>query len=248
MSEHTVSGARWWSKAILIGAVIAALLLPVGALGSRFGMWTFGTGFSFLSAGVLLAAIGLLAGLVGIFVAKRKGFRADRPAIYLGTALSVLILAVMGLQFYKASSVPPIHNISTDLVDPPQFDRVASLRGEGTNPLAFNAEEIAPLQSEAYPWVETLESDLSPDAALARAREVLESMGLEIVNVDETAGRVEATDTTFWFGFKDDVVVRVMAGPRGSVVDMRSVSRVGRSDLGKNAERIGEFLEAFAEV
>lgn len=238
-------GTLWWSKAILIGAVVAAALLPIGALGTRVGIWTFGTGFLLLAAATVLAAIGLVTGIAGIIAAHRRNLRDDRQAVYLGTIVSLLILGLMGQQFYAASSVPPIHNISTDVADPPQFDAVVALRGENTNPLEYNADEIAAAQLEAYPWVETLESDLEPDAALDRAVDVLEGMGLEIVNVDAQAGRVEATDTTRWFGFKDDVVVRVRPAPTGSVVDMRSVSRVGVSDLGKNAQRIGEFLEAF---
>lgn len=247
MTEYSTqeTGTAWWSKAILIGAVMAAVLLPIGALGSRFGLWTFNTGFMLLAAGVVLAAIGLVTGIAGIIAAHRRELPADKPAVYIGTLVSLLVIAVMGLQFYTASSVPPIHNISTNVIDPPRFDRVEALRGDDANPLAFDAEKIAPLQEQAYPWVRTLESDLAPDAALDRVETVLKDMGLEIVNVDETAGRVEATDTTFWFGFKDDVVVRVRAGPQGSVVDLRSVSRVGMSDLGKNAARIGEFLAAF---
>jgi uncharacterized protein (DUF1499 family) len=247
MTDQTTenSTATWWSKAILIGALVAAVLLPIGALGTRFGLWTFGTGFMFLAAGVVLAAVGLVTGVAGIIAVNRHRQAADKPAVYLGTLISVLILAVMGLQFYAASSVPPIHNISTNVIDPPQFDRVVALRGEDSNPLEFDAEKIAPLQAQAYPSVQTLESDLAPEDALRRAVQVLEDMGLDIVSVDGDARRVEATDTTFWFGFKDDVVVRVRAGPRGSVVDMRSVSRVGMSDLGKNAQRIGEFLDSF---
>lgn len=246
MSEATrAPGTMWWSKAILIGSIVAAALLPLGALGSRFGIWAFGTGFMLLAAGTVLAAIGLVTGIAAIIAAHKRNLPNDRQAAYLGTAVCALILALLGLQFYNASSVPPIHNISTNVIDPPQFDRVRELRGENANPLEYNAEEIAPAQQQAYPWVETLHSDLPPDQALDRAVTVLENMGLEIVNVDEQAGRVEATETTFWFGFKDDVVVRVQAGPQGSVIDLRSVSRVGVSDLGKNAQRIGEFLERF---
>jgi uncharacterized protein (DUF1499 family) len=239
---------RWWSKAILVGAVVAAALLPVAALGTRFGLWPFATGFLLLAAGTLLAAVGLVTGIAGIIAAQRRVLSADKPAVYLGTLVSVLILAVMGMQYVAAMSVPPIHNISTDVIDPPQFDQVVALRGENSNPLEYDAQEIAPLQQQAYPWVATLRTDLAPAQALERSVSVLEDMGLEVVNVDETAGRVEATDTTFWFGFKDDVVVRVRLAADGSLVDARSVSRVGRSDLGANAARIGEFLDAFREL
>ena len=236
---------RWWSKTILTGAALSAVLLPAGALGARFGIWNYGTGFLLLAAGTMLASIVLVIGITGIVVAHRRTLSRDMPALYIATGIAALILALMGLQFYKAYSVPPIHNVSTDVSDPPQFDRVAALRGEEANPLEFDAEEIAPLQQEAYPWLETLESSLPPAAALERSVSVLEEQGLDVVNVDETAGIVEATDTTFWFGFKDDLVVRVRPGASGSRVDVRSVSRVGRSDLGANARRIGEFLAAF---
>jgi len=243
-----VAGTRtWWSRAILIGAVVAAVLLPVGAIGTRLGIWTFMGGFLLLAAGTVLAAIGLIVGIAGIVAAHRRNLAGDKRAVYLGTLISVLILAVMGSQFMAAGAVPPIHNISTDVADPPAFDKIVAIRGDKSNPLDYDAEQLAPLQQQAYPWVKTLESDREPADALARAVQVLEEMGLEIVDVNDAAGMAEATDTTFWFGFKDDVVVRIRPQPdgSGSLVDLRSVSRVGQSDIGANARRIGRFLELF---
>lgn len=249
MTDETWNRARgeqrWWSKTLFTGALLAGVLLPLGALGARFELWSFGTGFMLLAGGTMLASIVVVLAIAGLVVARRRGYDRDKPALWASAVLSVLILLLMGLQFYRAYTVPPIHNVSTDVIDPPQFDRAAALRGEGSNPLEYDAEEIAPQQRAAYPWLETLQSDLPPDQALERAASVLEDMGLEVVNVDPSAGRVEATATTFWFGFKDDVVVRVRPVAGGSLVDVRSVSRVGRSDLGANAARIGEFLEEF---
>ena len=91
----------------------------------------------------------------------------------------------------------------------------------------------------------TLESDLSVPEAVAQAALVLAQQGLEVVNVDVDNGRVEAVATTFWFGFKDDLVVRIQPTHTGSKIDVRSVSRVGQSDLGANAARIAKFLQAF---
>jgi uncharacterized protein (DUF1499 family) len=243
VTQTPEDGASWWSRAILIGSVVAAVLLPLGAIGTRLGIWQFGTGFLLLAGASVLAAIGLVTGLAGIVAASRRRLRADKPGVLIGTLVSALILGVMGAQFYAASSVPAIHNITTDIADPPQFETVVPLRGEGSNPLDYDAEELAPLQQQAYPWVRPLELPLPPDQALRRAVSVLEDLGLEIVAVDEAAGRVEATATTFWFGFKDDVVVRVRSSGAGSVVDVRSVSRVGVSDLGANARRIGQILD-----
>ena len=248
MPEQVLENRTWWSRAILIGSVVAAVMLPVGALGTRLGIWQFSGGFMLLAGGVVLAAVGLIVGLVGIIVAARRKLAADKPAIYIGTLVSALVMAVMGVQFVTAASVPPIHNISTDVNDPPAFERIVALRGEGSNPLEYDAARLGPLQAQAYPWVQPLDSDLAPANAVRRARGVLEDMGLEIVGVEEDRGLLEATDTTFWFGFKDDVVVRIRAQEdgSGSRVDVRSVSRVGTSDLGVNARRIGEFLTAFA--
>ena len=107
------------------------------------------------------------------------------------------------------------------------------------------AAELAALQLAAYPDVKHLESELSVADAVARSESVLEGQGLKIVSTDSEAGLVEATATTFWFGFKDDVVVRVIADAAGSRIDVRSVSRVGQSDVGANAARIEAFLAAF---
>ena len=233
----------WWARATLIGSVVALTLLFLGPIGTKLGIWGFQIGLLVLiPAGVLLAAIGLLVGLVAIFVSKRRGFSGDVPALFTSIALCAVILVVMGMQFQKGTSVPAIHNISTDLSDPPQFNVVETIRGEGANPTAYDAEKIGPQQQAAYPEVKTLTVAGNSVQTVAAVVDALEDMGLEIVAVDEEAGIVEATATTFWFGFKDDVVVRVRDSNGGSAVDVRSVSRVGLSDLGTNAARIMDLL------
>ena len=238
MDERT-----WWSKVVLIGGCIAALLLPIGALGSRFGMWPFTTGFLFVIAGVLIAAVCLVLGIVGLIVAGKRKRGADRPGLVVGTGVSVLILGLMFVQFLAAGSVPQIHNISTDTIDPPQFDEIAALReGTGANPLEYN-DAVRRLQEPAYPDVQPLQLAQTPSESFDRALATVQDMGWELVSANRDAGMIEATDTTFWFGFKDDVAIRVRPDDGGSVIDVRSVSRVGRSDLGTNARRILQFLE-----
>lgn len=234
----------WWASALMIGGVISLLCLPIGALGSRVGLWTFELGIPLLSIGVVLAVIVLVLGIAAlIFITVRKQ-TAQRNPVVIGVVLSVLVLALMGSQFMTAVSVPPIHNISTDTQNPPAFDKLVAVRqADGkTNPLEYNAEELAPQQLAAYPQVKPLISQAPVSDMFSRAHKALEDMGLEVVNADATAGILEATDTTFWFGFKDDVVVRVRAEGTGSIVDVRSVSRVGQSDLGKNAARIMDLM------
>jgi uncharacterized protein (DUF1499 family) len=246
MSNNDTRDAAWWSKAILIGAIIGAALLPIGALGTRLGIWPFPMGLMLLAGGALLATVAVVLGIVALIVVVRSGRIADRPLLYVGLLIGGAVMVLMGTQFNTARSVPPIHDISTDGVDPPTFDVVVELRGPGTNPLDYDAEKLVPLQQAAYPKVKPLTSERDVAASFDRALEVLSGMGLEIVNADRDAARIEATATSFWFGFKDDLVVRIRAADSGSIIDVRSVSRVGQSDIGVNAKRIEEFIARFS--
>jgi uncharacterized protein (DUF1499 family) len=137
--------------------------------------------------------------------------------------------------------VPAIHNISTDVDDPPAIVELVAARGD-SNAWEYDAETLAAVQRGAYPDVKPLVLSDPPEVVFQRVPGVLEAMGLEVVAAHPERGLVEATDTTFWFGFKDDVAVRVAGQGGGSVVDVHSVSRVGQSDLGVNARRISEIL------
>ena len=234
---------KWWAKALMVGAIVGLVCLPLGALGTKFGVWGFQGGFMLLAVGVVLATIVFFLGLIALVFTFVRKMHAERGNVAVGVVVSSLILALMGSQFMTASSVPPIHNISTDTDNPPQFDKVVALReAEGANPHAYDAGVLAEQQRQAYPQVQPLISSVDRAAMLGRAEQALADMGMDIVSVDAGAGRVEATAETFWFGFKDDVVVRVRGEGAGSVVDVRSVSRVGQSDLGTNAARILEVL------
>ncbi|XOV84261.1 MAG: DUF1499 domain-containing protein [bacterium] len=248
MNETTASGRKWWASALLVGAVIGLVCLPVGALGAKLGIWGFMGGFTLLAVGTVLAAAVFFLGIIALVVSFSKKLPAERSAVSIGLVISVVILVLMGSQFMTAQSVPAIHNISTDTEDPPEFDAIVALRGPDSNPLAYDAQALAAVQRQAYPQVQSLITEVAPGEMLNRAVAVLEDMGLEIVDTNAAAGRVEATDTTFWFGFKDDVVVRIRPQGSGSIVDVRSVSRVGQSDLGKNAERISEFLAGLKAI
>ncbi|MCP5178383.1 MAG: DUF1499 domain-containing protein [Pseudomonadales bacterium] len=235
---------RWWATAILIGAVIGLVCLPLGAIGTRLGVWGFQLGLGLVAIGAALGALALLTGFIALIVTFAKRLTGERATIAVALILSAVVVGVVGSQAVKGRGVPAIHDITTDTADPPQFNRVVALRGPDSNPLTYDAKTLPALQAEAYPDVQSLVTDESPGEIFSRARGVLDRMGLELVNVDGDAGVIEATDTTFWFGFKDDVVVRVrQADGGGSIVDIRSVSRVGVSDLGVNAGRIRAVLQ-----
>lgn len=232
------------SRFVLAGALIAVLMLLLGALGSRFGLWSFFVGFYFLFAGIVVALICAVWGIAALVFSRGAGPIKRRAPFVYGAMLSSLVLAIMFVQFLDASRLPPIHDISTDLIDPPEFDQLIEVRGRNSNDLTYSDEERQQ-QAIAYPAIITLHTGRDLNESFDRVLAVATAMGWEIVNSDRRAGIVESTATTFWFGFKDDVVIRIRAANGASLIDLRSVSRVGVSDLGANAARIARFLAEF---
>ncbi|HET6602856.1 MAG TPA: DUF1499 domain-containing protein [Xanthomonadaceae bacterium] len=229
------------ARIVMLVAAVAVLMLLAAGPGHRFGLWEFATGFSLMrwAAWVGIAAAALA--LVALLVPRLRRGHAVGLAIALLAGLAAAALPWQMLR--TARAVPPIHDISTDTVDPPAFEDVLPLRADAPNPAVYEGEAIAQQQRAAYPEVQPLTLDDPPEAAFERALAAARDMGWEIVASDPERGRIEATATTFWFGFKDDVVVRVRPEGAGARVDVRSLSRVGRSDVGANAARIRAYLD-----
>lgn len=225
---------------VLMLALLAALLLLIAGPGTRFELWDFRTGFGLMRWAVYLGGAAVVLSIVLLLVPRLRRAAAGR----LGAALVIGLLAagipLNGVRI--ARSVPPIHDISTDTGRPPAFVAVLPLRAGAPNSAEHAGAELARTQREAYPDLASHRLDVAPDAAFERAAQAARDMGWDIVDTDPAAGRIEATDTTFWFGFKDDVVVRVEPDGAGSRIDVRSVSRVGMSDVGANARRIRAYL------
>jgi Protein of unknown function (DUF1499) len=234
MRRTSPDGHGRWQIVLAALAVAAAVATVLSGFGARFGAWDYRTGFAILRfapyAGGAIAGVALIAMLV-------PSWRAGR-AVTLGFALVVAgaSAAVPLYWFAQARKVPPINDITTDTTDPPQFRTIVSLRAN------YPGAATAKLQAAGYPDLRpatvAMNASAAFDAALADARK----MGWDIVAADPAAGRIEATATTPWFGFKDDVVIRVTPAGNESRIDVRSVSRVGKSDLGANARRIREYL------
>lgn len=230
--------------ALLVG-IVSLVLLAVTGPGYRSGWLSLGTAlrqlFAWGSYGGIAATILALAGLAwGRGTARR-------------TAAVALVFGLVSLYFplrfqQAAGAVPPIHDITTDIVTPPQYVEVAALRRELNVPNGLELPpEVINQQIAAYPEIQPLFLAISPAEAYQKTLALVRTRGWEVVADDPAARRIEATDTTFWFRFKDDVALRVSAMPDGtSRVDMRSVSRIGRSDIGTNARRIREFLADLA--
>jgi len=234
---ETQTWGRLASTLALCGGAGAALLLLVAGPGTRWGWWHYRTGLGFLRytaylsfAAIALAALALLLG----------GARGRA-----GLALVLALAALAGPLLFsrKAKTVPAIHDITTDTEDPPAFVAVVARRAGAANPPEYDGPEVAAKQHTAYPDIQPIRLDDPPARAFERALEAAKKMGWEIVDAQPASGRLEATSTTRWFGFKDDIVVRVRAEGQGSRIDVRSKSRVGRSDLGANAARIRTFSQ-----
>ncbi len=227
------------SRITFFVAVLAALVLAVAGPGARFGLWDYGTGFLLMRVALFMGLAAALIALVLIVIPKTRAAG--------GALLTVALLVGLGAAwvpwngYRTARSLPFIHDISTDTVNPPSFVAVLPLRANASNPPEYSGEAVAEQQRQGYPDIQTLILDTPPAETFARARKTAEDMGWEIVAVEADEGRIEATATTFWFGFKDDVVLRITADGRGSRLDIRSKSRVGRSDVGANAARIRRF-------
>ena len=223
--------------ALAAGSAAAAML---AGFGSRFDLWRFTTGFSVLRWAVYAAIAAAVVSAVGAVLSRRVP--RGRGWALAGLLVSLVIIAIPASWLYAAMRVPPIHDITTDTLDPPQFKAVLPLREGAANGTRYGGPAVAEQQRKAYPNIRPLIVHQPPLPVFQQALKTARQLGWEVVAADSEQGRIEATDTTFWFGFKDDIVVRVRSVDGGSRVDVRSLSRVGRSDIGTNAARVRHYL------
>jgi uncharacterized protein (DUF1499 family) len=229
----------------LVLLLIAALLMALAGPAYRMGLLPLGDAFEVLRRGAYFAVGAAGVGLLGLVVATFC--RRLRPA--LGGALVIAAVAAMmavpWLHWQRAQGVPPIHDITTDTEDPPAFEALAEDREAAPNAVDYPGEDVARQQREAYADVRPLELDASLSSVREAVQAEVEARGWTIA--EATDNRLEATATTRWFGFEDDVAIRLTEQDDAVRVDMRSASRLGRSDVGTNAARIRDFLAALED-
>jgi uncharacterized protein (DUF1499 family) len=227
------------SLVLTLGGLLAAVASGVG---HRLQLWDYLTGFKILAAAVIAAAIGAVVALVVTYMSWRGG----SSAVYVSVAaLAIGLGAVVPplLWARTARQLPYIHDITTDTENPPAFVAILTERASAPNTAEYGGAEIAQQQRAAYPDIQPVRLDVPPPQAFAASLETARRLGWTIVAADPTAGIVEASDRTLWYGFVDDIVIRVTSDAEGTRVDTRSVSRVGKSDIGMNAKRIREFSD-----
>ncbi len=256
MTDNTTSKTYldWIAIVVLAIGLIVGLIILAAPAGTWLGLWVFGTGFQILIALdpfthwiAALCALGLLA--VIVLAVKSKAQNTARLCTFaaVGT-LSAFLAWYIPSTVQARLSYPVIHDISTDVINPPMYVANVPLRAQAVNPMEYGVvegltlEEHIQQQQAAFPDLVPQLIDASPQEVFDRSVAALETMGLEITAAVPEEGRIEAVASTFWFRFKDDVVIRIQAEGNQTRIDARSLSRVGRGDLGANGLRLQEFF------
>ena len=222
-------------------ALSALAALVLAGPGYRLGLWGFPVGFEIMQWAAIGGLVAVVLALV--FLLNRRTRRGNAVILVATLVIGVTTVYVPWDAREQTRAVPPIHDITTDTDDPPAFNAVVPLREGARNPPAYPGDDVAEQQREAYPDLEPRRFEADPARVFEAVLETADALGWEVVDTDEGDGRIEAVATSTWFGFRDDVVVRITDDNGATRVDVRSKSRVGQSDAGANAERIERFLE-----
>jgi uncharacterized protein (DUF1499 family) len=227
----------------LVAGILTALLIGGAGPLYRFAGLTLQQALPLMMYGTYAAGLTLLLAVIWVVVAAVTRSGRGLVLVVIGTLLAVAAAMVPITMRSTAQRLPFIHDITTDTAAPPAFVAIAPLRADAPNGVDYATDPAE--QQKAYADIQTFRSPLPAGELFDQSLAIAEAQGWEIVATSRDEGRIEATDTTFWFGFKDDVVIRIVAEETGgSKLDIRSMSRVGKSDLGKNADRIRKFLAA----
>ncbi len=235
----------WVGRVFFWGTVLCLLGFPIAVIGYRLGWLTLDRSFTLIVgtffASCVFLAVASIVSLVAFWQSNVQLLKVG------GFACLMLMLPVGGLmtQLVKGKALPKIHDITTDRENPPIFQAVQPLRKATDNTLDYEGEAVAKLQQISYPNLAPLDTGLDSQKSFQVSLELAKELGWEVIAADNERGRLEAVDTTLLWGFKDDVVIRISETDIGSRIDLRSVSRVGLSDLGANAKRIQAFIDLF---
>lgn len=232
-------------KSALTFGIAAPLVALIGVTLARYDIVGKLTGFSGILAGGLIAVIGLLVGVIALVLAFKNG--GSKKAALFGLLLALIHIGFLGSRAAAGGDVPPIHDISTDLANPPEFVEL-SLRADNLAGVD-TIENWRAIHSKGYPDLQPVTIAKPVAEVIADAQETAGELGWDVVVADPETGHFEATANVSYIRFQDDIVLRVVPAEDGaaSVVDMRSVSRVGVSDLGVNAKRVRSFLDSLAK-
>ena len=239
------SALATWARRIAVFSAVAALVSIVVV---RFGFLEMKPALMTFFGALVCAGLSILVAFAGFVALWRNGSRGI-GRILTALLMNVLILAYPAYLAMKYRNLPPIHDITTDPINPPQFDALARLRGtDGANTAVYAGLYSAEQQRAAYPEIEPVELDVTAQHAFDIVRRLVTRRKWLVI--DERApqlprqpGHIEAVAKTPVMGFREDVAIRITADDDGSRVDIRSSSRYFEHDLGSNAARVSSLID-----
>ena len=247
------AGRDWQGIIVLVAGGGALLWGLISAVGVGWGLWSWSSGLTGVIWSFILAIGAILFGILFAWRAKKSGISRPKLLRWIGMLSAIAYAGWIGTFVMAGISVPAIHDISTDLADPPAFvtlalraDNLDAIPGEGDDEMkGMNPQQRwVIVHQKAYGDIRSVRIDEPVPTVIAKAERLAKARGWDVAVSLPEEGRFEATETSAFFRFKDDIVLRVKPTETGdgSIVDMRSVSRVGSSDLGVNAKRVRSFL------
>lgn len=226
-------------------ALVLLAIYPIAIAAARLDVWHFRNSF-------LLFVVAAIAGFIVLVLSVLKmsrGDRQDSKALVISVVATLIPLIFLGSNIVKAKDFPFIHDISTDVNNPPMLTAAKTDRVEGDHSVDYEGPELAALQKAGYPDLTSLVLSDTPQQVFERSLSIVQGNGWNVLasNDQQPPLTIEAVDTSLLFGFKDDIVIRIQSiqtseGKPATVVDVRSMSRQGKSDLGVNAKRIKQLL------
>jgi len=253
MGEPVRKKVDYWGYIVLVAGIGALVWGLVSAVGTGRGYWEYTSGLKGVAGAFLLGLGAILIGAIQGWRTRKAINPPPRARRWVGMLVALLYVGWVGTFLMAALTVPAIHDVSTDLADPPAFQTL-TLRTDNLDNIPGADDKdmrgLTPLQRWAvvhqkdYGGIRSVRINEPVPMVVAKAERLAKARGWDVAISLPEEGRLEATETSAFFRFKDDVVLRVRPSDtgEGSVVDMRSVSRVGISDLGMNAKRVRSFL------
>ncbi|MGY8814883.1 MAG: DUF1499 domain-containing protein [Gammaproteobacteria bacterium] len=223
---------------ILVAAPLCRLYLDIN------GLLAFRVMLFAMLTGLLFAIVTLVIVILSMIKGTALNGKYCMVIMLLGLFPFVIAILSIGIDSIRR---PLVHDISTDTTNPPNFQEVRNLRTPEHNSPEYVGPTLASIQQKEYPQIKPIITSLNRADALVEATQVVKDLQWEFINIDYDNGIIEAYDTSQLFGFVDDIIIRVRKENQGSRIDIRSASRVGKGDLGKNAERIQQFIDTFRD-
>jgi uncharacterized protein (DUF1499 family) len=243
--SEPVSSLASWARNLAIFSMVAVV---VSILIVRFGFLEMKPALATFFGALACAGLSILVGFAAFAAIWQNGSRG-MSRILLALLIDAVVLAYPAYLAVQYRKLPPIHDITTDPIDPPRFEALAPLRtGDDTNPAVYAGLYSAEQQRRAYPDIETVELDVPAQRAFDIAKRIVAKRKWLVIDEREPQpprrlGRIEAVARTAIMGFREDVSIRVTPDGDGSRVDIRSASRYFESDLGSNAARISKLID-----